>query len=186
MTDAAAGTILGIVNVVIFVIGATAVIMIIIGGVRYVVSGGDSGAISSAKNTILYAVVGIVVAIMAYALINFVLASFTADETQPQEKSDTTAFWSGLGISVALSLSLAALRRTSRVYRGIVYGTVWLAARFHPAGNRREFQDRIRGTILQAGPWERWIYLQDIILHGPALGLRRRATTIPPKMDYRP
>ena len=52
--------------------------MLIIGGIRYVVSGGDSGAVTSAKNTILYAIVGIVVAILAYALVNFVVGSFAA------------------------------------------------------------------------------------------------------------
>lgn len=64
-----------IVNIILFVIGAVAVIMIIIGGVRYVVSGGDSSAVGAAKNTILYAVVGLVVAILAYAIVNFVLTS---------------------------------------------------------------------------------------------------------------
>jgi hypothetical protein len=63
-------------NVLLFIIGAISVIMLIIGGIRYVVSGGDSGAITSAKNTILYAIVGIVVAILAYALVNFVITSF--------------------------------------------------------------------------------------------------------------
>jgi hypothetical protein len=52
--------------------------MLIIGGIRYVVSGGDSSAVTSAKNTILYAVVGIVVALLAYALVNFVIGSFDA------------------------------------------------------------------------------------------------------------
>ncbi|HMH70201.1 MAG TPA: hypothetical protein VK502_02285 [Candidatus Saccharimonadales bacterium] len=66
-----------ITNVLLFVIGAISVIMLIIGGIRYVVSGGDAGAVTSAKNTILYAVVGIVVAILAYALVNFVISSFT-------------------------------------------------------------------------------------------------------------
>ena len=66
-----------ITNVLLYVIGAISVIMLIIGGIRYVVSGGDSGAVTSAKNTILYAVIGIVVAILAYALVNFVITSFT-------------------------------------------------------------------------------------------------------------
>ena len=66
-----------ITNVLLFVIGAISVIMLIIGGIRYVVSGGDSSAVTSAKNTILYAIVGIVVAILAYALVNFVISSFT-------------------------------------------------------------------------------------------------------------
>jgi hypothetical protein len=66
-----------ITNVLLFVIGAISVIMLIIGGIRYVVSGGDSSAVTSAKNTILYAVIGIIVAILAYAMVNFVITSFT-------------------------------------------------------------------------------------------------------------
>lgn len=66
-----------ITNVLLFLIGAVSVIMLIIGGVRYTVSGGDSAAVTSAKNTILYAIVGIIVAVLAYAIVNFVLGSFT-------------------------------------------------------------------------------------------------------------
>ncbi|MBI3889826.1 hypothetical protein HY312_04635 [Candidatus Saccharibacteria bacterium] len=66
-----------ITNVLLFVIGAVSVIMLIIGGIRYVVSGGDSTAVQNAKNTILYAIVGVVVAILAYAVVNFVLGAFT-------------------------------------------------------------------------------------------------------------
>jgi len=65
-----------ITNVMLFIIGAISVIMLIIGGLRYVVSGGDSSAVQNAKNTILYAIVGIVVAILAYAVVNFVISSF--------------------------------------------------------------------------------------------------------------
>ena len=65
-------------NVLLFIIGAIAVIMLIIGGIRYVISGGDSSAVTAAKNTILYAVVGIIVALLAYALVNFVLTNFSA------------------------------------------------------------------------------------------------------------
>ena len=60
-----------IANILLILIGAVAVIMLIIGGLRYVVSGGDSSAIEGAKNTILYAIIGIVVAFLAYAAINF-------------------------------------------------------------------------------------------------------------------
>ncbi len=66
-----------ITNVLLFIIGAISVIMLIIGGIRYTVSGGDSGAVTSAKNTILYAIVGIVVALLAFAVVNFVIGSFT-------------------------------------------------------------------------------------------------------------
>ena len=65
-----------ITNVLLFIIGAISVIMLIIGGIRYVVSGGDSSAVTAAKNTILYAVIGIIVALLAYALVNFVIDSF--------------------------------------------------------------------------------------------------------------
>jgi len=63
------------VNIMLFAIGILAVIMIIWGGIRYVLSGGDSGAVSSAKKTILYAVVGLIVAILAYAIVNFVITT---------------------------------------------------------------------------------------------------------------
>lgn len=66
-----------ITNVMLFVIGAISVIMLIVGGIRYVVSGGDSTKVQEAKNTILYAIVGVVVAILAYAVVNFVIQSFT-------------------------------------------------------------------------------------------------------------
>lgn len=66
-----------ITNTLLFVLGAISVIMIIVGGLRYVVSGGDSSAVNAAKNTILYAIVGVIVAILAYAIINFVIGSFT-------------------------------------------------------------------------------------------------------------
>ena len=64
-----------IINVLLFIIGAISVIMLIIGGIRYTVSGGDSGAVTSAKNTILYAIIGLVVAFLAFAIVNFVLTS---------------------------------------------------------------------------------------------------------------
>lgn len=72
----ASGTFSTITNVLLFIIGAIAVIMIVIGGMRYVLSGGDSNQITAAKNTILYAIIGIVVAILAYAAVNFVIGSF--------------------------------------------------------------------------------------------------------------
>lgn len=65
-----------ITNVLLFIIGAVSVIMLIIGGIRYTVSAGDSSAVTAAKNTIMYAIVGIIVAILAYAVVNFVITSF--------------------------------------------------------------------------------------------------------------
>lgn len=65
-----------IVDVLLFVLGAVAVIMIVIGGIRYTISQGDSAAITAAKNTILYAVIGLVVALLAYAIVHFVIGQF--------------------------------------------------------------------------------------------------------------
>lgn len=65
-----------IVNIMLYILGAIAVIMIVIGGIRYATSNGDSGSIKSAKDTILYAVIGLIVAILAYSIVNFVLDSF--------------------------------------------------------------------------------------------------------------
>ncbi len=62
-----------ITNTIIFLVGAIAVIMLIVGGVRYVVSAGSDEAVKGAKNTILYAIVGIVVALLAYAAVNFII-----------------------------------------------------------------------------------------------------------------
>jgi hypothetical protein len=65
-----------VINVLLMAVGIISVIMIIIGGIRYALSGGDEGAVKSAKDTILYAVVGLVVAILAFAIVNFVLKIF--------------------------------------------------------------------------------------------------------------
>ncbi len=64
-----------IANTLIFLVGAVAVIMIIIGGLRYVTSNGDSKQTEGAKNTILYAVIGIIVAIASYAIVNYVVTN---------------------------------------------------------------------------------------------------------------
>lgn len=65
-----------ITDVMLFIIGAVSVIMLIVGGIRYTISGGDQGSVQAAKNTILYAIVGIVVAILAYAVVAFVTGAF--------------------------------------------------------------------------------------------------------------
>lgn len=61
------------VNIALLVVGALSVIMLIWGGIRYIVSGGDSKKVTDAKNTILYAIIGLVIAVLAYAIVNFVL-----------------------------------------------------------------------------------------------------------------
>lgn len=60
-------------DILIYILGAVAVIMIIIGGFRYVTSNGEQNTITGAKNTIMYAIIGIVVALLAYAIVKFVV-----------------------------------------------------------------------------------------------------------------
>lgn len=64
-----------IINIFSIVVGALSVIMIIIGGFRYIISGGDSTGVTGAKNTILYAIVGLVIVIFAQVIIRFVLTN---------------------------------------------------------------------------------------------------------------
>ena len=65
-----------IINVLLFIIGAVAVVVIIIAGIQYVISGGDSGAVARAKNTLMYAIIGLIVAILAYAIVTWVYQQF--------------------------------------------------------------------------------------------------------------
>lgn len=62
-----------VVSIMLFIVGAVAVIMLILGGIKYVTSGGAQDKVTSAKNTIMYAIIGIVVAVLAYAVVNFVI-----------------------------------------------------------------------------------------------------------------
>lgn len=71
------GLIKNIVNLLLFIVGIVAVIMIIIGGIKYTTSSGDAAKATSAKNTIIYAVVGLVVAAFAYAIVSFVVGRLT-------------------------------------------------------------------------------------------------------------
>lgn len=64
-----------LINTMIFIVGTVAVLMIIVGGLRYVLSGGDASGTKSAKDTILYAIIGVVIAILAYAIVNFAVVN---------------------------------------------------------------------------------------------------------------
>jgi hypothetical protein len=64
-----------ITNTVLYAVGIISVIMLIYGGLRYVVSGGDSKKVTDAKNTIMYAIIGLIIAILAYAIVNFVISA---------------------------------------------------------------------------------------------------------------
>jgi len=63
-----------VINIFSIVVGVIAVIMIIIGGIKYITSGGDSNNISSAKTTIIYAIIGLVVVALVQVVVKFVLS----------------------------------------------------------------------------------------------------------------
>jgi hypothetical protein len=63
-----------VVNIFSLIVGVVAVVMIIVGGLRYITSGGESSNVSTAKNTIIYAIVGLVVVALAQFIVHFVLA----------------------------------------------------------------------------------------------------------------
>lgn len=62
-----------VINVFSIVVGVIAVIMIIVGGLRYITSGGDSGKVGAAKTTIIYALIGLVIVALAQIIVRFVL-----------------------------------------------------------------------------------------------------------------
>jgi len=64
-----------VINVMLFLVGILCVIFIIYGGIRYTISRGEAKDVEGAKNTIMYAIIGLVIAIIAYALVNFVFTS---------------------------------------------------------------------------------------------------------------
>src|SRR3989344_1071149 len=72
-TDDLNNLITNIINIVSILVGIIAVLMIILGGFRYVTSGGDATKVQSAKNTLLYAVIGLVIALLAQIIARFVL-----------------------------------------------------------------------------------------------------------------
>lgn len=66
-------TLATVINILSFVVGIIAVIMIIIGGIRFITSGGDSSSTASARNTIIYAVIGLVIVALAQFIVKFVI-----------------------------------------------------------------------------------------------------------------
>ena len=64
-----------VINVFLYLIGVIAVAFIIYGGVKYATSAGDTAKVTSAKNTLMYAVIGLIIAILAYSIVNFVITN---------------------------------------------------------------------------------------------------------------
>jgi len=72
--DALPSIIINILNAIIAVAGLVAVIFVIVGGFNYITSSGDAGKAKKAKDTILYAVIGLIICVLAFAIVNFVIS----------------------------------------------------------------------------------------------------------------
>ena len=79
-------------NVILYIVGIIAVIMLIIGGIKYVVSGGDAKKVTDAKNTVLYAIIGLVICFLAFAIVNFVIAALPTSESETTSLILNTAY----------------------------------------------------------------------------------------------
>ena len=79
-TDELPKVIVNIISGVIAVAGIIAVIFIIIGGINYMISTGDAGKVKKARDTVLYAAIGLVICILAFAIVNFVVRNLINGE----------------------------------------------------------------------------------------------------------
>ena len=69
-----------ITNTLIYIVGVIAVVMLVFGGIKYVISGGDAKKVTDAKNTVLYAIIGLVIAFVSYAIVTFVISALPSSD----------------------------------------------------------------------------------------------------------
>lgn len=74
-------TVIGVINGIIGALSLVAVIIIILGGIGYMTSSGDAGKVKKAKDTILYGVIGLVICVLAFAIVNFVIVNLFGTAT---------------------------------------------------------------------------------------------------------
>lgn len=90
-TDALPGLITGILNAIIAVSGIVAVIFVLIGGVNYMTSSGDSGKLEKAKKTILYACIGLIITALAFAIVNFTISGIINGQSTSNNTEDNSS-----------------------------------------------------------------------------------------------
>ena len=81
--------IVNIINGVVGILSLVAVIFIVVGGVNYMTSAGDSGKVQKAKNTILYALIGLIICALAFAIVNFVIVNIIDGNSSGGSDSNT-------------------------------------------------------------------------------------------------
>ncbi len=74
-------TVTSIINGVIGVLGLVCVVVMIIGGVNYMTSQGDAGKVKKGKDTILYGLIGLVICVLAFMIVNFVIVNIVGGNT---------------------------------------------------------------------------------------------------------
>lgn len=84
------GSIQTIINGIILSLGIFAVIVVLIGGVSYMTSAGDSGKLKRAKDTILYACIGLIICVLAFAIVNFAIGIIEGTNSTPTEEETIT------------------------------------------------------------------------------------------------
>jgi len=80
-----------VVKILSLVVGIASIIVIIIAGLNFVTAGGDASKVSSAKNTLIYALIGVVIAVSAQFLVHFALNTSAKATTCPSDSSLTVA-----------------------------------------------------------------------------------------------
>ncbi len=78
-----------VINILSLVVGVISVIMVVIGGIKYTLSQGDSNSTASAKNTVIYAIVGLVIVLLAQLIVMFVINRATSDPLPSNNTEDT-------------------------------------------------------------------------------------------------
>ncbi|MBR2831060.1 hypothetical protein IKE83_01750 [Candidatus Saccharibacteria bacterium] len=87
--DQFGNTLVNIMNAIILILGLVAVIVIIIGAVTLMTSNGDAGKVVKGKNTILYAVIGLIIAALSYGIVNFTInIVYKSNQSSSQEESN--------------------------------------------------------------------------------------------------
>lgn len=70
-----------VVSAILFLVGAISVVMLIVGGIRFIFSAGNADRVKGAQNTIIYALIGLAVAILAYAIVQFIIGQLGGSDT---------------------------------------------------------------------------------------------------------
>lgn len=85
--DQFSNTLVNIVNAIILVLGLVAVVVIVIGAITLMTSNGDAGKVVKAKNTILYAVIGLIIAALTSAIVNFTIELLKNSKNTSEDSS---------------------------------------------------------------------------------------------------